>query len=216
MNRITIIFLILFLNFSCYEKNEKNGLIKENSLLKTKISELEKENAELSKQNSFLKSSESEKVENKITELRNSKVIKKLDERFLKDTLDLQKYGNEYIFERTVELTKLDNKLFAEAFGNIREKLNSFGYSAFSICDGESLPLEMCNCTDSIYIVIEPEELGEDYELYRIGYFYNVDLISLERIDKENFEYDFELTFEHGKYPRKKEKISLNEMKLEK
>jgi hypothetical protein len=74
----------------------------------------------------------------------------------------------------------------------------------------------MCNCTDSIYIVIEPEELGEDYELYRVGYFYNVDLISLERIEIENLKYDFELTFEHGKYPRKKEKISLNEMKLEK
>ncbi|WGH76706.1 hypothetical protein P8625_06000 [Tenacibaculum tangerinum] len=191
-------------------------MIKENKILKTNISELEKENVELSKLNSILKSSKSENVESKNKELRNSKVIKKLDERFSKDTLDLEKYGNEYIFERTVELTKLDNKLFAEAFGNIREKLNSFGYSAFSICDGESLPLEMCNCTDSIYIVIEPEELGEDYELYRIGYFYNVDLISLERIEKEDFEFDFELTFEHGKYPRKKEKISLNKMKLEK
>jgi len=216
MNRITIIFLILLLNFSCSEKNDYKALIKENQILKTKISELEKENGELSKLNSIFKSSKSEKAENNNTELRNSKVIKKLDERFSKDTLDLEKYGNEYIFERTVELTKLDNNLFAEAFGNIREKLNSFGYSAFSICDGESLPLEMCNCTDSIYIIIEPEELGEDYELYRIGYFYNVDLISLERIEKEDFEFDFELTFEHGKYPRKKEKISLNKMKLEK
>ncbi|WP_026775763.1 hypothetical protein [Polaribacter sp. Hel_I_88] len=216
MNRITIIFFILILNFSCSEKSENSGLLKENSLLKTKILELENVNAELSKQNSILKSLKSDKKKNEISELRDSKVIKLLDERFSKDTLDLQKYGNEYIFERNIELTKLDNKLFAEAFGNIREQLNSFGYSVFSICDGESLPLEMCNCTDSIYIVIEPEELGEDYELYRVGYFYNVDLVSLERIEKENFEYDFELTFEHGKYPRKKEKISLNEMKLEK
>ena len=34
--------------------------------------------------------------------MRNSKVIKRLDERFSKDTLDLQKYGNEYIFERHI------------------------------------------------------------------------------------------------------------------
>ena len=216
MNRITIIFCILLLNLSCSEKNENGKFLKENSLLKTKISELEKDKNELSEKISILKSLKSENVENRITELRDSKVIKTLDERFSKDTLDLQKYGNEYIFQRTVELTKLENKLFAEAFGNIREKLNSFGYSVFSICDGESLPLEMCNCTDSIYIVIEPEELGKDYELYRVGYFYNVDLISLERIEKGNLEYDFELIFEHGKYPRKKEKISLNEMKLEK
>ncbi len=204
MNRITIIFFILFLNFSCSEKDENIGLLKENSLLKIKISDLEKNNAELSKQNSILKSLKSKKKNNKISELRDSKIIKILDERFSKDTLDLLKYGNEYIFERNIELTKLDNRLFAEAFGNIREQLNSFGYSVFSICDGESLPLEMCNCTDSIYIVIEPEELGKDYELYRVGYFFNVDLVSLKRIEKENLEYDFELTFEHGKYPRKK------------
>ncbi|MDO5970063.1 hypothetical protein Q4Q35_09600 [Flavivirga aquimarina] len=216
MKPITIIFFILFLNFSCSEKNENGELLKENSLLKTKISKLEKNNAELNKQNSILESLKSKSVENKITELRNSKVIKILDERFSKDTLDLLKYGNEYIFERNIELTKLDNVLFAETFGNIREQLNSFGYSVFSICDGESLPLEMCNCTDSIYIVIEPEELGEDCELYRVGFFYNVDLVSLERIKKEDFEYDFELTFEHGKYPRKKEKINLTKMKLEK
>ena len=216
MNRIAIIFIILILNLSCSERNENGRLLEENSLLKTKISELEKDKNELSEKISILESLKFENVENRITELRDSKVIKILDERFSKDTLDLLKYGNEYIFERNIELTKLDNKLFAEAFGNIREQLNSFGYSLFNICDGESLPLEMCNCTDSIYIVIEPEELGEDYELYRIGYFYNVDLISLERIEKENFEYDFELTFEHGKYPRKKEKISLNKMQLEK
>ncbi|WP_299888805.1 hypothetical protein [uncultured Lacinutrix sp.] len=216
MNRITIIFFILFLNLSCSEKNKDDKLLKENSLLKTKISELEKDNAALSKQNDILQSLKPEKKETEVTELRFSKVIKTLDERFSKDTLDLKKYGNEYVFERNVELTKLDNKLFAETFGNIREQLNSFGYSIFSICDGESLPLEMCNCTDSIYVVIEPEELGEDYELYRIGFFYNVDLISLERIEKDNNDYDFELTFEHGEYPRKKEKINLTRMNLEK
>ncbi|PQJ17008.1 hypothetical protein [Nonlabens tegetincola] len=213
MNRL-IIILFLILGFSCSEKKANAELLKENNILKGRISELEQNNAELNKQNSILNSLKSENSQDKITELRDSKVVELLDERLSKDTLDLKKYGNEYVFERNVVLTKLDNNLFAEAFANIREQLNSYGYSVFSICDGESLPLEMCNCTDSIYIVIEPEELGEEYELYRIGSFYNVNLVSLKRIEKENFEYDFELIFEHGKYPRKKEKISLNEMKL--
>ncbi|CAM1348774.1 hypothetical protein [Tenacibaculum halocynthiae] len=216
MNRITIIFFILILSLSCSQKNKDGGLLKENNLLKTKISELKKHNVELSKKNSILESLKFEKKETEITELKYSKVIKTLDKRFSKDTLDLKELGNEYIFKRNVELTKLDNKLFAETFGKIRKRLNSFGYSIFSICDGKSLPLEMCNCTDSIYIVIEPEELGKDYELYRVGFFYNVNLISLERIEKDNYDYYFELTFEHGEYPRKKEKVNLSKMQLEK
>ncbi|MDO5978943.1 hypothetical protein [Flavivirga spongiicola] len=216
MNKLLFIAPLLFMNLSCSD-NEKNIELKtENDKLRAQITKLEKQYNGLIEQNSNLKSLSSENKNNQIVQLINSKLIKILDKRFLEDTLDLAKYGNEYVFKREVELTKLDNKLFAETFGNIREKLDLLGYSVFSICDGESLPLEMCNCTDSIYIVVEPENIGEDYELFRIGFFYNVDLISLIRIEKDDYKYDIELTFEHGEYPRKTKKINLTKMELRK
>ncbi|MDO5981739.1 hypothetical protein [Flavivirga spongiicola] len=216
MNKLLFIILLLFLNFSCSDNKKNVELKEENNFLKTQLTEIKKKNTELIKQISVLKTLGTKNKDNQIIELLDSKIIKILDKRYSEDTLDLAKYGNEYIFKRDVELTKLDNKLFAETFGNIRERLDLLNYSTFSICDGKSLPLEMCNCTVSIYIVVGPENLGEDYELFRIGFFYNVDLISLQRIEKDGYEYDIELTFEHGKYPRKTEKMNLTKMKLEK
>ena len=72
-------------------KEWKWWIIKRKLSLKTKISELEEYNAELSKQNSILKSLKSKSEEIKITELRNYKVIKIVDQTFSKDKLDLQK-----------------------------------------------------------------------------------------------------------------------------
>lgn len=214
MSKLYFLVLLSFISFSCANNEENIELKTENQSLRTQLTELKQKNKQLAEKNTRLKSLGAKSNNKQIVELKDSKLIETLDKRVLEDTLDLAKHGNEYIFKREVLLTQLDNRLFAETFGNISENIELLGYSVFSICDGDSLPLEMCNCTHSIYIVIEPEDLGEAYKLYRIGYFYNVDLISLERIGSED--YAIELIFEHGKYPRKTEHMNLTKMELQK
>lgn len=213
INKLIFIVLLSIVSISCSGNKETAELKKENSTLKEQLKKLKTANLELTKQSLIQK--ELNKG-SRATGLIHSKVLRNIVKIYSEDTLDLAKYGNEFVFKRDIVLNKLDNTSFAESLGMISERLELYGYYVYSICDGKSLPLEMCNCTDSIYIVVEPEELGEDYELYRMGLYYNIDLIDLKRVEKEDDDYDIVLTFEHGVYPRKREKVNLSKMKLEK
>jgi hypothetical protein len=68
--------------------------------------------------------------------------------------------------------------------------------------NGQSLPLETENSKTDIHILIQPTELGYENKTFVISDFYDIDLKSLKK--KEN---SVELTFEHGKFPRKKETV---------
>ena len=68
--------------------------------------------------------------------------------------------------------------------------------------NGQSLPLETENSKTDIHILIQPTELGYENKTFVISDFYEVEIKTLEK--KEN---SIELTFEHGKFPRKKELI---------
>lgn len=211
------IYLAIVLTFfSCSNDYEQkaNTLLKENTRLKKELAELKNDLRELKKANSTIIGNQGKQGSYPT----NVDIISIKDQKHQEDTLDLEKRGDELIYEytykRTVEIAEVDNNNLATLLGSIREKLSAPGISVFSICDGGALPLEMCNCTDNIYVSFEPENLGEDYMLIKISSYYDVKLLDIERIKNGFKTTDYHLIFEHGKYPRKKEKISLVDLKF--
>ncbi|CAM1344555.1 hypothetical protein [Tenacibaculum amylolyticum] len=205
MKKYMTFFLLFTVLFSCQEKKSEHW--------KEKINKLKEE---IVKKDSLIKAYEYKEID--IPEVEsideaNNKTKKQLqtlgvvDKQVLIDTIELKPL---VVFEREVKLTKLEEGLSVEDLGSISEFREEIGYKVFSICNGDSLPLEVCNCTHNIYVAIEPEELGEPFELLKIGPFYNVKLDSLER--KE--EGDILLTFEHGELPRKVLQVNLSTMKF--
>lgn len=215
MNKTRFIFPLLLLCLACSNQKAIEDLQSENNALKTRLEALKEKHKALLAENDSLKTGDSQPKSYYATELLHSRLLKILDTKHSEDTLDLPIDGTGFVYKRDVTLSRLDNALFAEAFGSMREKLEKHGYAVFTICDGAALPLEMCNCTDSIYVVVEPENIGEAYELYRAGFYYNVDLIALEALKDDNGGQSILLTFEHGAYPRKKERINLSAMTLQ-
>lgn len=205
MKKCIPFFLLFTVLFSC--KGNKNEHWKE------KINKLKKE---IVKKDSLIKIYEYKEIDEPETTSSEQPVFKTkkqiqtlgiVDKQILIDTIELNPL---VVFEREVKLAKSDEGFSVEDLGSISEFKEEIGYKVFSICNGDSLPLEMCNCTHNIYVVIEPEELGEPFELLKIGPFYNVKLNSLERKEEEGTL----LTFEHGKLPRKTLQVNLSTMKF--
>ena len=108
LKKILIIAMIVFVVFSCNEKQEQNKTKKGNNI---DTSQSNKNKTEENKENSEKDSSEIEKQK----EVSSEEAIKKAEEEFLKDSQNLEKYRN-YVtvafyqnreFKRTKEITEI-------------------------------------------------------------------------------------------------------------
>ena len=108
LKKILIIAMVVFVVFSCNEKQEQNKTKKGNNI---NTSQSDKNKTEENKKNSEKDSSEIEKQK----EVSSEEVIKKAEEEFLKDSKNLEKYHN-YVtvafyqnreFKRTKEITEI-------------------------------------------------------------------------------------------------------------
>ncbi|CAL2093677.1 conserved hypothetical protein [Tenacibaculum sp. 190524A05c] len=206
MKKLLPLFLTLMYFYSCSEKKEDSW--------KEKLSSLKEELAE---KDSIIKayklkelnlSKVKSKVEKRDKPNNNIYSLGIVDKQVLIDTIELNPL---VVFEREVELVKLQAGLSIEDLGSISEFREELGYKVFSICNGEALPIEMCNCTHNIYVAIEPEELGKPFELLKLGLFYNVELKFLGQKEREG---DMLLTFEQGEFKRKVLQVNLTTMKF--
>ena len=78
----------------------------------------------------------------------------------------------------------------------------SFYVRTFVICEEGGLPIETENCTDNIYILVQPTELGLDNNIFKISRLFRTEIKSLESADQ-----GVVLTLEHSRYPRKELKV---------
>ena len=108
LKKILIIAMIVFVVFSCNKKQEQNKTKKSNNI---DINQSDKNKTEENKENSEKDSSEIEKQK----EVSSEEAIKKAEEKFLKDSKNLEKYRN-YVtvafyqnreFKRTKEITEI-------------------------------------------------------------------------------------------------------------
>lgn len=200
MKKFILLFPLFIVLFSCKESKDEQW--------KEKINRLEKE---IVKKDSIIKAFTKGEIETEEVKSETKKQIQILgtvDRQVLTDTIELNPL---VIFKREVKLTKLAKGLSIEDLGSISEFKEEVGYKVFSICNGKSLPIEMCNCTHNIYVAIEPDELGEPFELLKLGLFYKVELKFLGQKEEGD---DMLLTLEHGNHPRKILEINLTTMKF--
>jgi hypothetical protein len=214
-----IIFFSLILS-SCLNEQEKMKYENELAHLKTENEILQQKLQHQNEANKLLRT-ELDKYAAKgndnvspNTDYFNSQIASTLDSLYQEDTLDLAEYGYEYIFKRTNKIVELKDASLANTLGAIDGILKAPGIQVFTIYNGESLPLEYCNKTGNIYIVYEPDNLNEDYSIFSIFTYNQPELLEIERIMSGYETIDYVLKFEHGKYPRKTEQISLQTLKF--
>ena len=216
MKKIPILILTLISIASCNSKQTSSELEK----LTEKLTEKEQKISELKKQIEYLKKEKSSSLntqtsdyyrfvetsesEINVTEKLKGGERKLIDKKDFKDTLDIS--DNFYIYEHTTKITQTSESEFESIlrdFDQIKSEYgNDFFVRVMTFYNGQSLPLETENSKTDIHILIQPTELGYDNKTFVISDFYDVDLKSLKK--KEN---SVELTFEHGRFPRKTETI---------
>ncbi len=132
---------------------------------------------------------------------------KLIDKKDFQDTLDIS--DNFFVYKHTSEITQTSYSEFESILRDFDQVKTEYGNDFFvrvmTFYNGQSLPLETENSKTDIHILIQPTELGYENKTFLISDFYSVDLKALEK--KEDC---VELTFEHGKFPRKKELIIIN------
>ncbi len=213
MKKITFLILTLIFISSCefnsnkLEWNKLNDEIvekdKQISELQKKIKDLEKntKNTQSSDYYRFVESSDSEI---NVAEKLKSGERKLIDKKDFKDTLDIS--DNFFVYKHTSEITQTSESEFESVLRDFDQVKSEYGNDFFvrvmTFYNGQSLPLETENSKTDIHILIQPTELGYENKTFVISDFYNVDIKTLEK--KEN---SIKLTFEHGKFPRKKELI---------
>ena len=216
MKNIPILILTLILIASCnskqpsseLEKSTKKLTEKEKQIsdLQTQIEDLKKdksssENSQTSDYYRFVETSDSEI---NVVEKLKSGERKLIDKKDFRDTLDIS--DNFFVYEHTSEITQTSESEFESVLRDFDQVKSDYGNDFFvrvmTFYNGQSLPLETENSKTDIHILIQPTELGYENKTFVISDFYDVDLKTLE-----NQENSVELTFEHGKFPRKKELI---------
>ncbi|WP_147676097.1 DUF4348 domain-containing protein [Algibacter pacificus] len=216
MKKIPLLILTLILIASCNSKQTQSELEK----LTKKLTEKEKQISELQKQIDNLKKDKSLSentqtsdyyrfVETSDSEINVAEKLKSgerklIDKKDFKDTLDIS--DNFFVYKHTSEITQTSESEFESVlrdFDQIKSEYgNDFFVRVMTFYNGQSLPLETENSKTDIHILIQPTELGYENKTFVISDFYDVVIKTLEK--KEN---SVELTFEHGKFPRKKESI---------
>jgi hypothetical protein len=209
MKNIPLLILTLILIASCNSKQTSSELEKltekltekekQISDLKTQIENLE--NKQTSDYYRFVETSDSEI---NVAEKLKSGERKLIEKKDFKDTLDIS--DNFFVYKHTSEITQTSESEFESVLRDFDQVKSEYGNDFFvrvmTFYNGQSLPLETENSKTDIHILIQPTELGYENKTFVISDFYDVDIKTLEK--KEN---SVELTFEHGKFPRKKELI---------
>jgi hypothetical protein len=77
-----------------------------------------------------------------------------------------------------------------------------YNVRTFVICEEDGLPIETENCTDNIYILVQPTELGYESNLFRVSRLFNTEIKS--QLDTKE---GVILTLEHSRFPRKELKV---------
>ena len=209
MKKIPLLILTLILIASCDSKQTSSELEKLTEKLTEKeqqISELKKqvENLETNKTSDYYRFVKTSESEINVSEKLKSGERKLIDKKDFKDTLDIS--DNFFVYKHTSEITQTSESEFESVLRDFDQVKSEYGNDFFvrvmTFYNGQSLPLETENSKTDIHILIQPTELGYENKTFVISDFYGVDLKSLEK-NKNSVE----LTFEHGKFPRKKELI---------
>ncbi|WP_179349255.1 hypothetical protein [Winogradskyella pacifica] len=209
MKNIPLLILTLILIASCDSKQTSSELKKLTEKLTEKdkqISELQKqiENLENTQASDYYRFVGSTDSEINVAETLKSGERKLIDKKDFKDTLDIS--DNFFVYKHTSEINQTSESGFESVLRNFDQVKSGYGNDFFvrvmTFYNGQSLPLETENSKTDIHILIQPTELGYENKTFVISDFYDVDLKKLEK--KNN---SIELTFEHGKFPRKKELI---------
>jgi hypothetical protein len=209
MKNIPLLILTLILIASCDSKQTSSELQK----LTEKITEKEKQISELQKQIETLENTQTSDyyrfVETTESEINVAQKLKSgeqklIDKKDFKDTLDIS--DNFFVYKHTSEITQTSESEFESVLRDFDQVKSEYGNDFFvrvmTFYNGQSLPLETENSKTDIHILIQPTELGYENKTFVISDFYDVDLKTLEKNDNTVV-----LTFEHGKFPRKRESI---------
>jgi len=209
MKNIPLLILTLILIASCNSKQTSWELEK----LTEKLSEKEKQISDLQTQIKNLENKQTSDyyrfVETSDSEINVAEKLKNgerklIDKKDFKDTLDIS--DNFFVYKHTSEITQTAESEFESVLRDFDQVKSEYGNDFFvrvmTFYNGQSLPLETENSKTDIHILIQPTELGYENKTFVISDFYDVDIKTLEK--KEN---SVELTFEHGKFPRKSELI---------
>ncbi|MDT0540202.1 MULTISPECIES: hypothetical protein [Croceitalea] len=216
MKNIPLLILTLILIASCNSKQPSWELEK----LTKKLTEKEKQISDLQTQIENLKKDKSSSentqtsdyyrfVETSDTEINVAEKLKSgerklIDKKDFRDTLDIS--DNFFVYKHTSEITQTSESEFESILRDFDQVKSEYGNDFFvrvmTFYNGQRLPLETENSKTDIHILIQPTELGYENKTFVISDFYDIDIKTLEK--KEN---SVELTFEHGKFPRKSELI---------
>ncbi|WP_178989690.1 hypothetical protein [Winogradskyella schleiferi] len=209
MKNIPLLILTLILIASCNSKQTSSELEKLTEKLTEKekqISDLQTqiENLENKQTSDYYRFVETSDSEINVAEKLKSGEWKLIDKKDFKDTLDIS--DNFFVYKHTSEITQTSESEFESVLRDFDQVKSEYGNDFFVIVmtfyNGQSLPLETGNSKTDIHILIQPTELGYENKTFVISDFYDVDIKTLEK--KAN---SVELTFEHGKFPRKSELI---------
>ncbi len=209
MKKIPLLILTLILIASCDSKQTSSELEKLTEKLTEKekqISDLQTqiENLENKQTSDYYRFVETSDSEINVAEKLKSGERKLIDKKDFKDTLDIS--DNFFVYKHTSEITQTSESEFESVLRDFDQVKSEYGNDFFvrvmTFYNGQSLPLETENSKTDIHILIQPTELGFENKTFVISDFYDVDIKTLEK--KEN---SVELTFEHGKFPRKSELI---------
>mgnify|MGYP006086065717 FL=1 len=203
-NRIIIPLLIIFIIFISYKLEKSNNEVLE--LLKEKIELIKTLNlkSKITQSSDYYRFVKTSNTEINIEEKLKSGERNLIDKKDFKDTLDIS--DNFFVYKHTSEITQTSESEFESILRDFDQVKSEYGNDFFvrvmTFYNGQSLPLETENSKTDIHILIQPTELGYKNKTFVISDFYDIDIKTLER--KEN---SVELTFEHGKFPRKSELI---------
>ena len=196
--------MIIFIIFISYKLEKSNNEVLE--LLKEKIELIKTLNlkSKITQSSDYYRFVKTSNTEINIEEKLKSGERNLIDKKDFKDTLDIS--DNFFVYKHTSEITQTSESEFESILRDFDQVKSEYGNDFFvrvmTFYNGQSLPLETENSKTDIHILIQPTELGYKNKTFVISDFYDIDIKTLER--KEN---SVELTFEHGKFPRKSELI---------
>lgn len=216
MNKLALIILSLLLTFGCTDSgtSEQQRILELEEQLAVKKDQINELQNQLTKQTN----SEPEHwyafdttTEYNIVKLSEGE-SEKIDQIELIDSVDAV-----FTFEHTTVISQLKDARLSNFFANLRQYRDifhgsqeygpmsddiEFGARVFVVCEEPGLPIETENCTDNIYILLQPTELGYENNLFKISRLYGTAIKSLVNLDDGVL-----LTLEHSRNPRKELKV---------
>lgn len=131
-----------------------------------------------------------------------NKASQTIDQVSLSDSVDA-----EYVFDHTTTIYQLKEPRLKSLFTTFKETKqtihsgdgNVFPYivRTFILCEEDGLPIETENCTDNIYILVQPTELGYESNLFKISRLFDTRISKLRNTNE-----GVVLTLEHSRFPR--------------